>query len=258
MPVTEPQNASMRVRPRSVKALVREAVIIVSVYLIYDAIRNLAPDRAELANQHGWNGLTVERHLHIDIEHTLNDFVSSHPALAVACNYFYATLFLASVVAVLGWLWVRRPQVYSHYRTILVVMTLIALVCFWLYPLAPPRLLPGGGFVDTVPYFHTWGMDPSKPARGAGVSNQFAAMPSMHFGWALWCGVTLWRCASHVWHRVVGVLYPAMTAFVVLGTANHYVLDILGGALAFMLAMSLVTWRERHFVRATVPQALRG
>jgi hypothetical protein len=179
----------------------------------------------------------------------------------VLANYFYATLFLVTVISVLAWLWLRRPQVYSYYRWILVVMTLIALVVFWLYPLAPPRLLPGAGFIDTVPHFHTWGMDPSKPAR-AGISNQYAAMPSMHFGWALWCGTTLWRCASRWWQRALGVIYPTLTLLVILGTANHYVMDAIGGALAFALATCLVTWTEHRIVRVrpALPRAqvLRG
>jgi hypothetical protein len=258
MPEVELQNAEVRVTQRSAKALVREALIIVAVYLAYDWVRNLAPNRVALSNRHGWDQLRIESDLHIDVEHAMNTFVVGHPSIAIASNYFYATLFLASVVAVLAWLWLRRPQVYSHYRTILVVMTLIALLCFWVYPLTPPRLLPGAGFIDTVPYFHTWGMDPSKPARGSGISNQFAAMPSMHFGWSLWCGSTLWRCASRVWQRLVGVIYPTLTLLVILASANHYVLDVIGGAAAFALATALVTWGERVRVREPLPSALRS
>lgn len=251
------ESTTLRVRARSAKALVREAAIIVSVYAAYSVVRNLAPNREADAIRHGWDGLNIEQHLGIDIEHGINDFVVARPWLAVPANYFYATLFLPAVISVLAFLWVRRPQVYRRFRTTLVTMTLIALACYWLYPLAPPRLLPGAGFVDTVPFFHTWGMDPSAPPRN-GVSNQFAAMPSMHFGWALWCGTTLWRCGSRVWQRVVGVVYPTLTLLVIIATANHYLLDAVGGAVAFLLAFLLVGQVDRRLVDRTVPQALRG
>lgn len=253
----ELENRAVRVRLRSPRALVREAVIIVSVYVVYSIIRNLAPSRDALAVRHGWDGLTIERHLGIDVERGINAFVAGRPWLAVPANYFYATLFLPAVVATLAWLWARRPQVYTQFRTVLVVMTLFALASYWLYPLAPPRLLPGGGFIDTVPYFHTWGMDPSDPPKG--VSNQFAAMPSMHFGWALWVGTTLWRCASRVWQRVVGVVYPTLTLLVIIATANHYVLDAVGGVVAFLLAVVLVRRVAPRRVTEPYPQAaLRG
>ncbi|HWK93585.1 MAG TPA: phosphatase PAP2 family protein [Luteimicrobium sp.] len=245
----------VRVRPRSARALGREALLVVAVYAVYSVIRNLAPQRSSLAEHNAWNGLRLEESLRIDVEHGINDFVVAHPWIAVPANYFYATLFLPAVIGTLVWLWIRRPQVYSHYRTALVVMTLIGLICFWLYPLAPPRLLPGAGFVDTVPYFHTWGMDSSGPSN-TGVSNQYAAMPSLHFGWSLWCGTTLWRCASRVWQRVVGFLYPLLTLLVILATANHYLLDAVAGAIAFLAADRLVTYVERR--RVGVPEARRG
>jgi len=80
-------------------------------------------------------------------------------------------------------------------------MTLLALVGYWLYPLAPPRLMPGGGFVDTVRSWGTWGVAASEPVTSA--SNQYAAMPSMHVGWALWCGVIV---ARHVRRPAVQAL----------------------------------------------------
>jgi len=92
----------------------------------------------------------------------------------------------AVTLAFLVWLYRRRPQAYRTARGVLLAMTLLALVGYWLYPLAPPRLMPGGGFVDTVRIWGTWGVAASEPVTSA--SNQYAAVPSMHVGWALWCG----------------------------------------------------------------------
>ena len=105
--------------------------------------------------------------------------------------------------------------------------TLLGLLGFYLYPLAPPRLLPQYSYVDTLTKFHTWGSlaDPSVAEH----SNQFAAMPSLHIAWALWCGIVLYQCARHEWVRIAGLIYPFFTLCVIVGTANHFVLDAVGG-----------------------------
>jgi PAP2 superfamily protein len=131
------------------------------------------------------------------------------------------------------WLFVRRPHVYRGARTVMFATSLFGLLGFYLYPLAPPRLLPQYDYVDTLLRFHTWGSlaDPAVAAH----SNQFAAMPSLHIAWALWCGVALVRCARSIWVRAAGVLYPVLTLVVIVGTANHFVIDAVGGAVAVAL-----------------------
>ncbi len=102
-------------------------------------------------------------------------------------DYYYATLHFIVTIGVLVWLFVKRPHIYRGARTVLFATTLIGLAGFYLYPLAPPRLLPQYGYVDTLVKFHTWGSlaDPDIAKH----SNQFAAMPSLHIAWALWCGI---------------------------------------------------------------------
>ena len=105
--------------------------------------------------------------------------------------------------------------------------TAVALLGYYLYPLAPPRLVPGGDFIDTVVVHNTWGSMASGDLKN--MSNQYAAMPSMHIGWSLWCGLTIFALASVPWVKVLGLLYPTLTLVVIVATANHFWLDAVGG-----------------------------
>lgn len=105
---------------------------------------------------------------------------------------------------------------------------MLALVGFWLYPLAPPRLMPGLGFIDTA----HGPQDLTNPDYGAltSLTNQYAAMPSLHFGWSLWCGVVIVILAPKTWMKLLGALHPLFTVCAIVATANHWVLDAVGGA----------------------------
>lgn len=206
----------------------QEVAFVGIVYYLYSIVRNSAPSHEVGALHRAHSVLSLEGSLHIDLEHSLNTLVAHHSWLAYICDYYYATLHFVVTIGVLVWLYVRHPLRYRSIRSVLIVTNLVALVGFWFLSLAPPRMLPG--FVDTVVKFHTWGSVASGSI--AKESNQFAAMPSLHVGWALWCAVAVVTLAERRWVRVLGAVYPACTFFVVLGTANHFVLDAIGGALA--------------------------
>jgi hypothetical protein len=110
-------------------------------------------------------------------------------------------------------------------------------------PTAPPRLLNGSyGFTGTMAQYSSygwWGTDASAP-RGLGcLTNQYAAMPSLHVGWALWCGLILLRFGRHWPVRALGAIYPVVTVLVVLGTANHYLMDAAAGVLVMGIGLTL-------------------
>ena len=99
------------------------------------------------------------------------------------------------------------------------------------------QMLAAQGFVDTVESFDTWGSYASGDLAKA--SNQFAAMPSLHIGWSLWCGIVIVALAERSWVRVLGGIYPVATLFVIIGTGNHYLLDAVGGVLALALGFGV-------------------
>jgi PAP2 superfamily len=224
-------------RVRAVKAprWWQEIGFILIIYFLYSLVRDAVPSHEISAYKHARTVLSIEHHLHINIELTLNTFVGHRAWLAYSANYYYSTLHFVVTIGVLIWLYARHPLRYRAIRTVLIITNLLALIGFWFISVAPPRLLPG--YVDTLVKFHTWGSLAS-PAV-AKVSNQFAAMPSLHIGWSLWCGVALVSTARRTWVRVLGALYPWVTFLVIVGTANHYVLDAVAGAATLCLAVGI-------------------
>lgn len=217
----------------------QELAIIAFGYWLYSLGRNAIPDDAGVASRHAHAIQHLQNWLHLGGELTINKFIAAHQWVAQPMDYYYATVHFLVTPAVLVWLYMRRPHVYRGARTVLVCTTLLALLGFYLYPMAPPRLLDGYGYVDTVQKFHTWGSlaDPEIAQH----SNQYAAMPSLHIAWALWCGLVVFACARRRWVRGLALAYPVVTLLVILGTANHFVLDAVGGALIVVLAFA-VQW----------------
>ncbi|WP_314411333.1 bifunctional glycosyltransferase 87/phosphatase PAP2 family protein [Streptomyces kroppenstedtii] len=180
------------------------------------------------AEQHGEQIHSIEQFLFIDIEHWVNHTVVRIGWLEDFFNFYYTSFHFVVPLTVLGVLYARRPAEYRWARSALGFATLFALVGFWLYPLAPPRLMPGLGFIDTVHGVQ----DFSQPDYGTltALTNQYAAMPSLHFGWSLWCGLVIAILAPRWWMKALGLLHPLFTVSAIVATGNHWVLDAVGGA----------------------------
>ncbi|GAU69449.1 hypothetical protein SSP35_12_00970 [Streptomyces sp. NBRC 110611] len=214
-----------------------EILLIAVSYWTYSMIRNAVPEQKAEALQNADWIWRAEHTLGIAVEHTINHAVNSVTWLIVSMNYYYATLHFIVTIGVLVWLYRWHPGRYAAARLALFVTTGIALLGYYFYPLAPPRLMPGGGFIDTVPEHGTWGSMAS--GNLASMSNQYAAMPSMHIGWSLWCGITIALVAKPLWGKILGMLYPATTLLVIVSTANHFWLDAVGGVLCLGLGLGL-------------------
>ena len=171
--------------------------LLVVVYAAYSCGRLLARGDVTTAVDHGLAILRAEKALFLNAEHPLNRLFTETPALGIPADFVYASLHYLVTPAVLVWLFRRRPLRYRAARTWLMLSTLLGLVGFTLMPTCPPRLLDAGhGFVDTMAQYSSygwWGGEASAPRGMGGMTNQYAAMPSLHVGWALWCGVMLWR-----------------------------------------------------------------
>jgi hypothetical protein len=238
-----------RIRPR----WWREVALLAAMYLMYDGVRLLVSAGHAEAFTNAHRVLHLERALHVADEPGINHAVSAFPEFGVPLSYAYATLHYVVTPVVLVWLWRRRPRSYRGARTALVIATLIGLLGFWFFPTAPPRMLPG--FVDTLAKYHDWGWwgnAASAPRGLAGLTNEFAAMPSLHVGWAAWCGWQIARNAQWRWLRALGVVYPVFMFVVVVGTANHYIADAVAGLVVIAVGALIARLREPRRVRRPI------
>ncbi|MFG2289987.1 phosphatase PAP2 family protein [Streptomyces sp. NPDC048595] len=214
-----------------------EVLLIAVSYWTYSMIRNAVPEQKAKALKNADWIWQAEHSLGIAVEHTVNHAVDSVTWLIVSMNYYYATLHFIVTIGVLVWLYRWHPGRYAAARLVLFATTGVALIGYYFYPLAPPRLMPGGGFVDTLIDHGTWGSMAS--GNLASMSNQYAAMPSMHIGWSLWCGIIIALLAGPVWAKALGLLYPTTTLLVIVSTANHFWLDAVGGVLCLGFGFAL-------------------
>lgn len=227
-----------------------EALVLAWLCWVYDAISNFAPLRLHAALGHGAGVLGLERSLDIDPELGLDRWLAGHHTLGLVVSDYYDNAHFVVTLVLLGWLWARRADVYRPLRNTLVLVNVIGFVVFWLFPVAPPRMLAGEGFRDIAAVTHAFGSWHTGTLASA--ANQLAAMPSLHIAWAAWCTIALWRASTRVWVRVLALLYPCMTAFAVMATGNHYALDILAGLMTLVLAL----WIEQIISRKIGPAAV--
>lgn len=193
----------------------------------YESLRSATPTRKVAAFENASNVESLSSTLRIDWELTLNRLFLDHQWVADLASYWYQLAHETVTVATLIWLWHWHARVYRPLRTTLVGISVLSLFAYRFYPLAPPRFALDGA-VDTMlqhkVLFAGWDSI-------TGLSNLYAAMPSIHVAWAVWCALA-WNVAStHRWRRWLWA-YPIITVLVVVGTANHYVLDAVVGAAA--------------------------
>jgi PAP2 superfamily len=220
-----------------------EGLVIVWLCWVYDATTNFAPLRLHAAIGNAWGVLHLEQALHLDPELALDRWLAGHHTLALIVSDYYDNAHFIVTLGLLGWLWWRRSDIYRPLRNSLVLVNLLGFIVFWLYPVAPPRMLGSYGFTDVVASSHAFGSWHTGVL--ASHANQLAAMPSLHIAWAAWCAIALWRISRRRWVRALAVLYPCTTAVAVLATGNHFLLDIVGGLAAIALAVLVVGMPDR-------------
>ena len=202
-----------------------EVAITGAGYLAYALVRLAVRAGRHAAFVHAAELWRAERWLHLDAEPSLNHLAAAHPALAETAGYYYGLLHFIVTPLVLAWLYLRRPPAFPRLRSALVLATTAANIVFWTWPVAPPRYsVPG--MTDILVSHHVLGAaDPHGPD---GLVNLYAAMPSLHVAWATWCAVAVITATRSRW-RHLAWLYPSATVLVVLASANHFLLDVVGG-----------------------------
>jgi hypothetical protein len=223
-----------------------EILIAVAFYWLYDIVQALTGSDAAPATRNGHGVIDTEKSLHIWAEPEINRWTAHHHVLSLIAGYDYALAHVLVTGTVLAFVWWRRPRLEVPLRNSLVAFSLVALLVYWLYPVAPPRLTDRG-LVDILIVHDILG------ARhvSQGVVNLYAAMPSLHVAWSLWCAAAIVLSFRSRW-RHLAWLYPTWTTFVVVATANHYFLDAVAGAVFAALPLMFVARslsRERDPLR---------
>jgi hypothetical protein len=212
-----------------------ELLVIAWLAFVYDAIDDLAPLRMHVAIAHAQDILNLERSLHLTPELTLDRWLAGHHTLGLLLSYYYDNAHFIVTFGLLGWLWWKRADLYPRLRNVLVLVNVIGFAVFWLYPVAPPRMLHG--YTDVVAAsgaFGSW-----HTGSLASDADQYAAMPSLHIAWAAWCTIAIWQITRRPWLRVLAVLYPCVTALAVLATGNHFLLDLVGGLVTLGVSVAI-------------------
>ncbi len=230
----------------------RELFYVVVFYGIYTIIRDTQGSHAVSAGRALANAkqvVRVERSVGIFHEQAVQHAFASQHLFLRCWGVFYGSAHFVVTAVALIWLFRRMPERYPLWRNTLAITTALALIGFATYPLMPPRLLPAGyQFVDTLKTVGgLWSFDSGAMQK---VSNQYAAMPSLHFAWSSWCAFVLWPGMRRWWSRALALAYPFLTLFAIVVTANHFFLDAAAGALVlaigFLVAGQVTRWLARR------------
>jgi PAP2 superfamily len=233
----------------------RELALLAILYVGYSAARLIGHADLDSAVVHARDLLAVEGLLHLDIEAPANTALAAWPVLAVLASYWYSLLHYVVTPAVLVWAYRRHHGDYRRIRDALVLASAIGLVGFTLLPMAPPRMLPGfDDILASTSGAGWWGGDASAPRGLGALTNQLAAMPSLHVGWAVWVAWVVVTHSSRRWVRVLAVAYPVGTTLVVVATANHYLLDAVAGAAVVAIAIRLSRRLSPAYAGAVAPR----
>ena len=227
--------------------------MICGFYIVYSIVRNRfgsASVSPREAYDNAIDVITFEERLGLFFEESVQEAFLDSRFFIQFWNVFYGTFHFAVTIGAMIWLFYRFPDRYRFARNSIAATTAAALAGFSLYPLMPPRLLgtgpPYGGaqfggnrfnFVDTLAeYGGLWSFDSGAMQA---VSNQYAAMPSLHFGWSAWSAIVLMPVLVRTWPKVLLGLYPWATLFGIIVTANHYWIDAVGGAVTLGLGFAV-------------------
>jgi hypothetical protein len=260
----------------------KEAIIVAVFYGIYSWTRNLfgsnkiaADGVPEQAFTNAERIIQLERWLGLYHEETIQDWFLPYHTFIQFWNVYYGTLHFIVTIGVFVLLYIKRADVFAQWRNTLAAMTTLAIIGFAWFPLMPPRLLDkpcpavdpsqyggaclpsrfrgseGFGFVDTLAeYGGPWSFDSDAMAS---ISNQYAAMPSLHIGWSTWCAIAVWPLLKRRRTKAAVLLYPVTTLFCIVVTGNHFWLDGAGGLLAFGIG-ALFGWSLHRWNQARLDQ----
>jgi hypothetical protein len=216
---------------------IAECGLMVALFMMYYVTRGIAAGKEAVAFGHAREVMHIEQKLGLFHEIGLQTRFMTEPSFVRFLNFIYAYTHLAVIIAFAVWVFLFHADRYPMIRNTFLAVLGSGLLIYILFPLAPPRFFPYTGFVDTLKMYSGINYDQQ------GISmlyNPFAAMPSLHVGFALFTGIGLIQVGRRPIHWILGVVYPLLMATAVVGTANHYILDVIVGSFITIMAYILV------------------
>jgi hypothetical protein len=233
-----------RVLPHGWLDALRQVSLFASAYFAYRLVRGLVEHNANVAFAHAKDLISLERTLHLFVEPSVQAWASGSHAVMLAASWLYVNAQTSVTIGALLYLYLRHNRSFYFVRNMFMIAMAIALVGYIVFPTAPPRFMPEWGFIDSVSDF-TGVRVSHQSASASALFNPYAAVPSMHVAFALMIG---WPLSRLVRRRLVGVLwilYPFLMTFVIVATANHFILDALLGAMTAGASAYGATWLAR-------------
>jgi hypothetical protein len=216
----------------------REVSLVIFAYFAYFAVRGLTQGAEEQAIMNAERVVALERELGILWEPAWQSAIISHGALVDFFNWIYVWGHWPVIIVVATWLYTMRPDSYRLYRNAFIISGAIGIVIFAIFPVAPPRLAGHIDVVDTVTiHSHSY-----RVLQPPGLVNQYAAVPSLHFGWNMLVGIAIFTNIRSYWLKLVGVVIPPVMFLSIVLTANHYIIDAVAGALVAGVGLWIAVW----------------
>lgn len=225
-------DARSSLAPRGGWDVLRQVMIMLACYAAYDLSRALAQGREAVAMANGVFFMNLEKALGIWWEPWIQGRVSSFEPLMTALVWVYQYGHLPLIIGTMFWLFSQRRDWWRLYRDWFLAMNFIAVLVFALLPTAPPRMIFTSGVAD-INFLH--GVREQILENGL-LANPFAAMPSLHFGYALFIGIALYALARGRWTRYLGFVYAVAVLVAIVATGNHFIVDAVAGALVVLAA----------------------
>jgi hypothetical protein len=213
-------------------------------YFAYRVVRGFAEGSANAAFAHARDLISLERGLHLFVEPSIQAWASGSHFVIVLASWLYVNAQGSVTIAALLYLYMRRNSSFYFVRNMFMIAMAIALVGYLVFPTAPPRFLPEWGFTDTVTDL-TPVHNVESSSLATALFNPYAAVPSMHVAFALMIGWPLGRLTRRRIVRVLWMLYPLLMTFVIVVTANHFIVDALLGAMTAGASAYGASWLAR-------------
>jgi hypothetical protein len=230
----------------------RELALVIALLLAYKYGRFLVRGHVTQALENARDVIGIERSLGMFTEARLQELVDTNVTVVRFLNVYYLGAHVVVTAAAFIWLYVRHADVYRRFRNVMVVMTVVGLAIHLGFPLAPPRMFPKLGFVDTARLVGPASYGAGSPYKG--FANQFAAMPSLHFGWALVIAWAVLLATKSRWRYLV-LLHPFLTLAAIVLTANHYWIDAVAALLLFAVSLAFDHFWEKRRSRRLARKA---